>query len=173
MSTYLPNQVNNYSIWFSGNRFIGMADCTMPNLANLTDELKGAGLGGTITFPVAAHYADWAMTMNFHTITKQGCELMRQDGLKIEARAGMQYLDPGPHRLIIGAWKFVLAILPRGFDLGKLEVGTKQPNAIEVGVTYIKASLNGEEIFEKDKINLIDRVLGVDYALSIRNAIGM
>jgi uncharacterized protein len=169
----IPNQVNNYSIWFSGARFIGMADVTLPNLANMTDELKGAGLGGTINFPVAAHYNDWSLTMNFHTITPEGCELMRQDGLKIEARAGMQYLDGGQHKLIIGAWRFVMAILPRGFDLGKLEVGAKETNAIEVGVTYIKALLDGKEMFEKDKINLIDRVLGIDYAAAIRSAIGI
>jgi hypothetical protein len=30
---------------------------------------------------------------------------------------------------IIGAWRFVMAILTRGFDLGKLEVGTKETNA--------------------------------------------
>ena len=47
----IPNQVNNYAIWLGGNRFIGMADVTLPNLANMTDELKGAGLGGTINMP--------------------------------------------------------------------------------------------------------------------------
>lgn len=169
----IPNQVNNYSIWFGGNRFIGMADVTLPNLTNLTDELKGAGLGGTTNMPVAAHYDDWTATFNFHVMTREGCELMRQDGLKIEARAGIQYLEPGQHRLEIGAWRFVMAILPRGFDLGKLEVGTKENASIEVGVTYIKALLNGAEVFEKDKINLIDRVLGTDYASAIRSAIGI
>lgn len=169
----IPNQVNNYSIWFGGNRFIGMADVTLPNLVNMTDELKGAGLGGTTSFPVAAHYDDWTATFNFHVMTKEGCELMRQDGLKIEARAGIQYLEPGQHRLQIGAWRFVMAILPRGFDLGKLEVGTKENASIEVGVTYIKALLDGVEVFEKDKINLIDRVLGTDYAAAIRSAIGI
>ena len=168
----IPNQVNNYSIWFGGNRFIGMADVTLPNLVNMTDELKGAGLGGTTNIPVAAHYEDWTATFNFHVMTKEGCELMRQDGLKIEARAGIQYLEPGQHRLQIGAWRFVMAILPRGFDLGRLEVGTKENAAVEVGVTYIKALLNGVEVFEKDKINLIDRVLGTDYAAAIRSAIG-
>ena len=79
----------------------------------------------------------------------------------------------GPHRIVIGAWRFVMAILPRGFDLGKLEVGTKETNAIEVGVTYIKALLDGKLMFEKDKINLIDNVLGIDYAAPIRSAIGI
>jgi hypothetical protein len=37
----IPNQVNNYSIWLGGNRFIGMADVTLPHLANLND-VKGA-----------------------------------------------------------------------------------------------------------------------------------
>jgi uncharacterized protein len=169
----IPNQVNNYSIWFQGNRFIGMADVTLPNLQNLTDELKGAGLGGAINVPVVGHYQDWSCTMNFHTITKEGVELMRQDGQKIEARAGIQYMDAGTHALSIGAWRFVLGVLPRGFDLGKLEVGTKSSNAVEVAVIYIKGVLDGAEMFELDKINLIARVLGTDYAASIRSAIGI
>lgn len=169
----LPNQINNYAIWYGGNRFIGMADVTMPNLTNLTDELKGAGLGGTFNFPVAAHYDDWEVTFNFHVITKEGVDLMRQDGLKIEARAGMQMLDAGQHKLSIGAWRFIMAIIPKGFDLGKLEVGAKQEAVAVAMVTYIKAVLDGQEVFEKDKVNLIDRVLGVDYALPIRQAIGI
>lgn len=169
----IPNQVNNYSIWLDGNRFIGMATVTLPNLANMTDELKGAGLGGITNMAVAAHYNDWATTLNFHTITKEGCEFMRQDGLKIEARAGIQYMDTGQHKLQIGAWRFVMAILPRGFDLGSLEVGVKENVAIECGVTYIKGVLDGAEIFELDKINLISRVLGTDYAAAIRSAIGI
>jgi len=169
----IPNQCNNYSIWFQGQRFIGMADVTLPNLANMTDELKGAGIGGQIQYPVQAHYQNWTCTLNFHAITPEGVQLMRQDGLKIEARAGIQYHDPGPHRLSIGAWKFVMAILPRGFNLGKLEVGTKEANAIEVEVTYIKASLDGVTMFEKDKVNLIDYVVDTDYGAPIRSAIGM
>lgn len=169
----LPNQVNNYSIWLGGNRFLGMADVTLPNLTNLTDELKGAGLGGTMNFPVAAHYDDWTATFNFHTITREGCELLRQDGLKLEARAGMQYMDTGQHTLQIGAWRFVMSCLPRGFDLGKLEVGAKEAVAIEMGVIYIKGVLDGAEMFEIDKVNLISRVLGTDYASAIRQAIGI
>lgn len=169
----IPNQVNNYSIWLAGSRFIGMADVTLPNLTNMTDELKGAGLGGITNIPVAAHYDDWTATLNFHVITEEGCEFMRQDGLTIEARAGIQYLDPGQHKLQVGAWRFVMGIMPRGFDLGKLEVGTKQTCAVEVGVIYIKGIFNGTEIFEKDKINLIDKFKGTDSAAAIRSAIGL
>ena len=169
----IPNQLNNFSIWLGGNRFIGLADVTLPNMANMVDTLKGAGLGGEIDFPVAAHYSDFETTLVFHVITKEGCELMRQDGMTIEARAGMQYLDSGQHKLSIGAWRFVMAIIPRGFDLGRLEVGTKQTATVVAGVTYIKGILDGGEIFEIDKVNLIDRVLGVDYALPIRQAIGI
>jgi P2 family phage contractile tail tube protein len=63
--------------------------------------------------------------------------------------------------------------MPRGGDLGKLEVGVKETMTVEVGVTYIKGTLDGEEIFELDKINLIARVLGTDYGSAIRSAIGI
>lgn len=169
----LPNQINNYAIWLGGNRFLGMADVTLPNLTNLTDELKGAGLGGTINMPVAAHFDDWTVTYNFHTITPEGCELLRQDGVLIEARVGIQYTDTAQHNLSIGAWRFVMRCFPRGFDLGRLEVGTKETNSIEMGLSYIKALYNGAEQFEIDKINMISRVKGTDYASAIRSAIGI
>ena len=169
----IPNTINNYSIWYQGSRFLGMADVTLPNLANMTDELKGAGLGGIINYPVMAHFDDWSATFRFHTITRESCNLLRQDCLHLEARAGIQYHDPGPCKVIIGAWRFVMQTLPRGFNLGKLEVGTKQEMEIEVGLGYIKGVRDGEEIFELDKFNLIARVLGQDYGTAIRQAIGI
>lgn len=168
----IPTQINNYSIWLNGNRFIGMADVTLPHIQNLTDELKGAGIGGTINMPVMSHYDDWEATFNFFTITKEGLQLMRQDCLLIDARAGIQHYDPSC-KISIQAWRFVLRMIPKGFDLGKLEVGTKETVAVTGSVTYIKGVLDGEEVFEKDKINMIDRVLGNDYATAIRQAIGM
>ena len=76
----IPNQVNNFSIWVGGNRFIGMADVTLPNLANMTDTLKGAGLGGEIDFPVAAHYADWEATFNFQSLRRKAASLCARTG---------------------------------------------------------------------------------------------
>jgi P2 family phage contractile tail tube protein len=168
----IPTSINNYSVWLNGNRFIGMADATLPNLALLTDELKGAGIGGTINMPVMAHYDDFETTLNFHTITRQGVELMRQDCLLIDVRAGVQHYDPSC-KVQIEAWRFVMRILNKGFDLGKLEVGTKETVAVTGAVTYIKGVLNGDEIFELDKVNMIARVLGNDYATAIRQAIGI
>jgi Bacteriophage tail tube protein len=168
----IPTQVNNYSIWYQGNRFIGMADVTLPNLTNLTDELKGAGLGGTINMPVMAHYDDFEVTLNFFTITREGLNLMRQDCLMIDARAGIQHYDPSC-KVTIQAWRFVLRILPKSFDLGTLSVGAKENVVVTGGVTYIKGVLDGADVFEIDKVNMIDRVLGEDYATAIRQAIGI
>jgi P2 family phage contractile tail tube protein len=149
-----------------------MADCTLPNLNLLTDELKGAGIGGTINFPVMAHFDDLECTFNFFTITKEALNLMRQDCLLIDARAGIQHYDPSC-KVSIQAWRFVMRILPKGFDLGKLEVGTKETVAVTGAVTYIKGVLDGDEVFEIDKVNMISRVLGNDYATAIRQAIGI
>ena len=76
-----------------------MADVTLPNITNLTDEVKGAGIGGTITYPVMAHFDDMTTTFRFHTITQQAVNLLRQDCMHIEARAGVQYHDQAHARL--------------------------------------------------------------------------
>ena len=169
----IPNTINNYSVWLSGSRVIGMADVTLPNITNLTDEVKGAGIGGTITYPVMAHFDDMTTTFRFHTITSQAVNLLRQDCMHIEARAGVQYHDPGPCKIIIGAWRFVMQVLPRAFNLGKLDVGTKEEVECEMDVAYIKGVRDGEDVFEIDKFNLICKVLGHDYGSAIRQALGI
>jgi P2 family phage contractile tail tube protein len=169
----IPTQLNNYSLWYEGYRFIGMTTVTLPNLANLTDELKSAGYGGTTTYPVQSHYGDWAVVFNFTAPSRDSIKLMAQDGLMVQAMSGTQEHETGEHKILIGAWTYTLGIIPRGFDLGALEVGVKQNVAIEAACTYIKAVYNGETMFEKDKPNMKDVILGVDYARNIRRAIGM
>src|SRR5215475_5981584 len=164
MARLIPLQVNNYSVWKDGNRFLGMADITMPNLQNLTDEFKGAGYGGTTTYPVQSHYQDWEVTFNFHAVSKESLELMRQQAMMIQTMAGIEYQDPSTHMVSIGGWRFAMIILPRGFNLGKYEVGTKQNVAVIAALTYIKAVYAGETVFEKDKVNMVDKVLDADYA---------
>jgi len=173
MPGLIPNQVNNYSVWRNGGRFVGMATITLPNLANLTDPLKGSAYGGETAYPVQSHYADWEVTFNFHTISRESLELMRQDASMVECLAGMQYQDTGTHGLQIGRWRFSMIILPKGFDLGSLEVGVKENVAVLCGCTYIKGVYNGETVFEKDKVNMVDVILHTDYAAPIRSAIGL
>lgn len=150
-----------------------MANVTLPNLANMTDTLKGSGYGGETAYPVQAHYTDWEVTFNFHTISRESLELMRQDASMVECLAGMQYQDTSTHGLFVGRWRFAMIILPAGFNLGTLEVGAKEAVAVTCKVTYIKGIYNGETVFEKDKVNLVDDVLHSDYAAPIRSAIGL
>jgi hypothetical protein len=173
MAALLPLQVNNYSVWKNGYRFIGMSTITMPNLANLTDTLKGAGYGGETDYPVQAHYQNWDVTFNFHAITRESLELMRQDAVHVECLAGVQYQDPGTHMISVEGWRFSMIVLPKGFDLASFEVGVKQNVAILCGCTYIKGVYRGETVFEKDKVNIVDDVLHTDYARPTRSAIGM
>jgi uncharacterized protein len=170
---FLPLQVNNYSCWKDGWRFIGMSTLTLPNMANMTDTLKGSGYGGETAYPVQSHYGDWEVTFNFHAITRQSLELMRQDSMMIECMPGIEYQDPGTHLVSVRGWRFAMMVLPKGFDLGSLEVGVKENVAVLCACTYIKATFEGETVFEKDKVNIVDNVLHTDYAAPIRSAIGM
>lgn len=173
MENILPLQVNNYSVWKDGSRFLGMANLVMPHIQNLTDSYKGAGYGGETAYPVQAHYNDWDVTFHFHAITQDSLELMRQDAVNVQVLSGIQYQNPSTHAMQIGAWKFSMIVLPKGFDIGTLDVGVKENVAILCGVDYIKATYNGKVMFEKDKVNMKDIVLGTDYAAPIRSAIGM
>ena len=66
---------------------------------------------------------------------------MRQDAMHVECLPGIEYQDPGTHKVSVGAWRFAMIVLPKGFDLGSMEVGAKQNVAVLCGCTYIKGTL--------------------------------
>lgn len=173
MPALLPLQVNNYSVWKMGYRFIGMSTVTLPHMQNLTDTLKGSGYGGETNYPVQSHYQDWEVTFNFHAITRESLELMRQDSFMVECLPGIEYQDPSTHMVQVHGWRFSMIVLPKGFDLGSMEVGAKENVAVLCACTYIKGVFDGETVFEKDKVNIVDNVLHTDYAKPIRTAIGL
>ena len=61
----MPNQTNNFRIYANGTLYIGIAECTLPNIVNQTDELRGGALAGPILVPVIGHFEDFTLTMTF------------------------------------------------------------------------------------------------------------
>jgi Bacteriophage tail tube protein len=173
----IPNHVANFSIFKDGRRLIGLADVTLSNLQNLTDELKGSGIFGAIDMPVQAHFQSATVTLKWLTIDDDAVFATLQDGASLHAWAAIQQHDSGTNRILHAGWRFIMGTAPKSFNLGKLEVGTKGELESEYELINLRILNQDRVMVEIDKENAICRWFDgftlVDNAAAIRQQIGL
>ena len=173
----IPNHVANYSIFLGGRRLIGLADVTLPNLQNLTDELKGSGIFGAIDMPVQAHFQAYSVVLKWLTIDDDAVFATIQDGAQLHAWSAVQQHDSGTNRITHAGWRYVMGTAPKSFNLGKLEVGTKGELESEYELINLRVLHDDKVMFEVDKENAVCRWFDgfrlVDNAREIRQLIGL
>lgn len=173
----IPNHVANYSIFKDGRRLVGLADVTLPNLQNLTDELKGSGIFGAIDMPTQAHFQAISVTLRWLTIYDDAVFATIQDGSTLHAWAAIQQHDSGTNRIMHAGWRFIMGTAPKSFNLGKLEVGTKGELESEYELINLRVLHDDKVMFQLDKENAVcrwwDGIQLVDSARRIRQLIGL
>ena len=40
--------ITNFAVYEDANEYLGMSEATLPDVANLTEEIKGAGISGNV-----------------------------------------------------------------------------------------------------------------------------
>jgi phage tail tube protein FII len=173
----IPNHVANYSIFLAGRRLIGLADVTLPNLQNLTDELKGSGIFGAIDMPVQCHFQAYSVTLNWLTPVDDAVLATIQQGAQLDAWAAHQMHDSGTNRILHSGWRYIMGTAPKSFNLGKLEVGTKGEAVSEYELISLRVLRDDQIMAEIDKENAVCRWWNgqalIDYAGPIRQLIGL
>lgn len=169
----IPNTTNNFRVYLAGRGLLGIATVVLPNIQNMTDDLKGSGIFGTLTLPVAAHVQAMTLTINWHTFIGDVAVCFAQEKLQLELYTAIQAQDMQRGKLVFKQFKCVIRGMPTSMNLGTLDPGVKSTPANEWAVEYIKAWYDGAEVFEIDPLNGIYTVNGIDYGADIRTALGM
>jgi phage tail tube protein FII len=173
----IPNHVANYSIFKNGRRLIGLADVTLPNLQNLTDSLKGSGIFGEMDMPVQAHFQAFSVTLNWITIVDAAVFATIQDGAVLDAWAAVQTHNSSTGHILHEGWRYTMTTVPKSFNLGKLEVGTKGEAVSEYELVGLRVLHDNKVRFELNKENAVcrwfDGTRMVDNARRIRQLIGL
>ena len=173
----IPNHVTNFSIFLSGKRLVGIADVTLPKLENLSDTLKGSGIFGEIDMPVQAHFKPYTVMLKWLTICDSSIFATIQDGAQLDAWAAHQFHDSGTNKIIHQGWRYIMGTAPRGFNFGKLEVGTKGDGESEYELISLRCLKDDKIMLEIDKENAVCRWWNgfqlVDNAQQIRQLIGL
>ncbi len=169
----VPEKLINFRVYQDGADLIGISDVTLPKLEAVTETVKGAGIAGEIDSPTLGHYGSMEVELNWRTLLKSNIVLAKPKGVNLDLRGACQMNNSESGTLETVPVKVVLRGLPKTTDLGKLEMGSTTDTKNTIEVTYIKITVNGEDVLELDKYNYICNIDGTDYLAEVRDALGL
>lgn len=174
MAKKIPIKLQAMALFMEGsNQEFATGDITLPSLTPTTDNLSGPGVLGVIDLPSLGHYDSLVIGITWRTIDQDAFRLVGSDLKALEIRGVFREFNN--EKTVVG--KQVIKIVVRGFSKG-IDLGTLSPNAASdtttsIEATYLKIFINGENVFELDKLNSICRINGVDHYEDIRKDLGL
>lgn len=168
----IDNGTVNFAVFEGSNEFLGMAEVTLPEIATLTEEIKGAGIAGSFSGAYTGHLEPMNLTLNFRSVTKSSIKLMEPVAHQIEMRSAQQKWNSNSGRSEQEAVKHVAVVTPTKYAPGKLAVASPTDSSGEFSVSYYALFIDGEKLIEIDILNFIHFINGTDYLEDVRKALG-
>ena len=168
----IENGITNFAVYEDATEYHGMAEVTLPEISTITEELKGAGINGTLNSPYAGHIEAMSLSLNFRTVTKEVLKLAEPRNHQIDLRASQQQFDAVAGMFKQTAIKHVLIVMPTKFNPGKLAIAASAESTAEFSVSYFATFIDGVKVLEIDILNFIYFINGVDYLADVKKALG-
>lgn len=163
----------NYEVFLKGERKLGMADVTLPEITYKTDTISGAGIGGEIDMPTLGQTDSMELSIKWRTINEDVTALLRQEPQDLEIRGVNQHYDAGKGMLPVQTVKVNVRTIPKKGNFGTLTPASKTDAENTMEVLYLKITIDGKKKVEIDKLNYIHYIDGKDYLQAVREGLGV
>lgn len=164
--------VVNFSVYEDAIEYLGMAEVTLPEISNLTQEISGAGIAGNVEAVVVGHLSAMSMTLNFRTVTEAAIRLTEPRLHKIDLRVAQQSQNTTTSTISTNSMKYILRVKPKKFAPGKAAPASAADASGEYAVYYFAMYMDGVKKIEVDPFNFIYYINGRDYLQEVRRALG-
>lgn len=167
----VPTVLNNFNTYASGHKYVGVSsETTLPSFEYLTETLEGAGIAGDIEEAVEGCFGSLESETSFQNIGEEYFKFLAQTGI-VTYRGSMQVLNTDTQTIDFQGITITTKGRVKSFELGTLKRGGKGEPKIVRELTYIKIIINGQNVLELDKFNMIWKVNGVDILKKVRSQI--
>ena len=112
--------INSFAVYEDATEFYGMAEVTLPEVSQIAEEVKGAGISGAFNGAFTGQIESMTLTLNFRTVTPYAIKLNEPRNHQLDLRASQQYWDNVAGKHVQQAVKHVLMVTPTKFAPGKL-----------------------------------------------------
>ena len=162
----VDNGTTNFAVYEDATEFYGMAEATLPEISQITEEVKGAGIAGAFNGAVVGRGEGHSKK------EADAIKLAEPRNHQLDLRAAQQYWDNSAGKFIQQAVKHVLMVTPTKFAPGKLAPAASAEASGEYAATYFATYIDGKKVLEIDIINFIYYINGTDYLADVRKALG-
>ena len=142
----IENGVTNFAVYEDATEYYGMAEVTLPEITQISEEVKGAGIAGTFDGTFVGHLEAMSLTLNFRSVTTDAIKLAEPRKHQLDLRAAQQSWDNSTGRYVQQAVKHVLVVNPKKFAPGKLAPASSAEASGEYPVTYYATYIDGKKV---------------------------
>ena len=164
--------VINFAVYEEGTEFLGMAEVGLPEISNIVNEVKGAGINGTFESVALGHLEAMTLTLNFRTLVKSAIKLLEPRNHQIDLRVAQQSTENTSGETGVTKVKHVFIVRAKKLSPGKVAPATPADASGEYPVTYWATWIDGEKVLEIDILNFICFVNGKDWLADVKKALG-
>lgn len=168
----VDESVINFAVYEGGTEYLGMAEVSLPEISNITTEVKGAGINGTFDSVILGHLEAMTLGLNFRTLTKDAIKLLEPRNHQIDLRVAQQSTDSTSGNSGVVKVKHVFTIKAKKLASGKVASASPADASGEYTVTYWATWIDGKKELEIDILNFIYYVNGKDWLADVRKALG-
>ncbi|MBR8701160.1 hypothetical protein IX317_001842 [Fusobacterium sp. DD29] len=174
MDGKIPEKLANYRVFVDGKMSeAAIVDVDLPEIKFMSENITGAGILGEIESVTTGHTSALTLTLNIRTLKDEDFTVLEPRAYNLELKAGIQSYNRTAGKIETGKYNVLVKGFPKGVTLGKAAVGKPTDSKREFTVNYIKIELDGKEVLEIDKFNMICKINGTDFLADLRAAIGM
>ena len=96
----IENGVTNFAVYEDATEYYGMAEVTLPEITQISEEVKGAGIAGTFDGTFVGHLEAMSLTLNFRSVTTDAIKLAEPRKHQLDLRAAQQSWDNSTGRYV-------------------------------------------------------------------------
>ena len=166
----IPESINRFNLYLKGNRLVGVSgEVSLPDLSPMTNTVNGAGIAGDIESASIGMFGSMKQEIPFRMLSKDMLKLYNPlEPIELTLRASEQSSVQGSGMIDFQAMRVVFGGRPTDIKLGNLKQGDQMGSSVTLELSYILIEVDGETMFELDKLNDVFVVNGVDILEKVR-----
>jgi P2 family phage contractile tail tube protein len=162
----IPRILKNFSLFVDGRGLAGLIETlTLPTIALKMEEFRGGGMDAPVEHDMGMEKLEG--TFQLQEYSPDIMALLGQANVQLTARGAIRRDGEDAVAVVVNMTGMVKQVEPGDWKAGESSMPT-----FSFTLRYYKLTVDGREIMEIDKVNMVRRVNGVDQLADIRTAIG-
>ncbi len=167
----IPHAINRFHMYKSGNKLVGVTgEVTLPSVKYLSDTLEGAGVGGSIDMPIIGLTEGMQMEIPYMALSEEIFDVLDPTAsVDLNLRGALQLADSSTGKIDFISISITVRGVVKEFKPGTIKAGAKMGSSVTLELSYYKIEIDGNTMYEIDKLNSVFVVNGHDVLEKVRN----